>query len=103
MPETVRQHDIGEYAVAYDDKLVRCDARQGREGRGRGGVGRLECAMKQDGCTEMVGDRFGLELGRVVAGTGRIRDDEDAGGTKGTQGLRPGDLNRREAIASEIA
>jgi len=46
MSESVRQDDIGEYAVTYNDKLMRCDVRQGREDRGGAGVGRLECGME---------------------------------------------------------
>jgi hypothetical protein len=56
MGEAVRQDDVGEYAVAYDDELVRCDARKGREGRGGAGVGRLECGMEQDGRAEAMGN-----------------------------------------------
>lgn len=93
MGEPVRQDDVGEYAVAYDDELVRCDARKCRKRCGGAGVGRLECSMEQDVRAEAMGNRFGLELCGVVAGACRVRDNEDAGGPKGTQGLGPGDLH----------
>jgi hypothetical protein len=95
MGEAVRQDDVGEYAVAYDDELVWCDAWKCREGRGSAGVGRLECGMEQDGRAEAMGNGFGLELCGVVAGACRVRDNEDARRPKGTQGLGPGDLHRR--------
>jgi hypothetical protein len=93
MREAVRQNDVGEYAVAYDYKLVWRDVREGRERRGGAGVGGLERGVEQNGCAEMVGDRFGLELRGVIAGAGCVGDDEDARGPKCTQGLGPGDLD----------
>ena len=35
------------------------------EGRCNAGIGGLDCGMEQDGHTEVVQDRFGLELSRV--------------------------------------
>ncbi len=93
MREAVRQDDVGEYAVAYDYKLVRREVREGRERRGGAGVGGLERSVEQNGRAKVVGDRLGLELCGVVAGTGCVGDDEDARGPKGTQGLGPGDLD----------
>ena len=65
MCEAVRQDDTGEYVVTNDDKLMRCHIRQGREGRCNAGIGGLECGMEQDGHTEVVQDRFSLELSQV--------------------------------------
>ncbi len=38
MRKAVSEDDICEYTIAYDDELVRCDAREGRESRGGTGV-----------------------------------------------------------------
>jgi hypothetical protein len=46
MCKTVSEDDICEYTVAYNDELVRCDAREGRESRGGTGVGGLERCME---------------------------------------------------------
>jgi hypothetical protein len=46
MRKAVSEDDICEYAVAYDDELVRCDAREGRESRGSTGVGGFERCME---------------------------------------------------------
>lgn len=93
MRQAVRQDDVGEYAVADDDELVRCHVRKGLEGRGGAGVGGFERGVEQDGRTEMVRDGFGLELGGIVAGPGCVGDDEDARGPKGTEGFGPGNLD----------
>jgi hypothetical protein len=42
MCEAVSEDDVCEYAVAYDNELVRCKAWEGREGRGDTGVRRFE-------------------------------------------------------------
>jgi hypothetical protein len=42
MREAVSEDDVCEYAVAYDDELVRCEAREGREGGVGTGVGGFE-------------------------------------------------------------
>jgi hypothetical protein len=42
MREAVSEDDVCEYAVAYDNELVRCEVRKGREGRSGTGVGRFE-------------------------------------------------------------
>jgi hypothetical protein len=42
MRKAVSEDDICEYSVAYDDELVRCDARESRESRGGTGVGVFE-------------------------------------------------------------
>ena len=73
--EMVCQDNIREYAVAHDDKLVRCKA-----GEGRAGVGRLERGVKQNGRAQVIGNRFCLQLDCIVAR--RVGHDEDARGAK---------------------
>jgi hypothetical protein len=51
--------------------------------------------VEQDGCAQVVGDGFGLQLRRVVARAGRVGDEEDLRGPKGTQGVGPGGLDGR--------
>jgi len=46
MRKAVSEDDICEYTVAYDDELVRCDARESRESRGGTGVGGFERCME---------------------------------------------------------
>jgi hypothetical protein len=70
MREAVSEDDVCEYAVAYDDELMRCDAREGRVGRGGTGVGGFERGVEQYGSAEVVGNGFSLELGCVVTRAG---------------------------------
>jgi hypothetical protein len=46
MRKAVSEDNIREYTVAYDDELVRCDSREGRESRGGTGVGGFERCME---------------------------------------------------------
>ena len=82
--ETMCQDDVREYAVAYDDELVRREV-----GERRAGVGRLERGVERNGRAQVMGDGFWMQLGSIVA---RVRHDEDVRGAKGTQPLmrRPG-------------
>jgi len=54
--ETVRQDHVREYAVTYDDELVRREAGESREGRAGAGVGRLERSVEQNGGAQVIGD-----------------------------------------------
>ena len=65
MRKVVHQDNIGEYAATDNDELMRCDV---QKGHGGAGVGWLEYGVEQDGHTEVVQDRFGLESGSGVAG-----------------------------------
>jgi hypothetical protein len=97
MRDAVGEDDVCEYAVAYDDEVVRRDVvREGIEGGSDAGVGGLECGVEEDGRAEVVRDRVSLELRGVVAGAGCVGDDEDARGPEGTEGLRPGNLDGTE-------
>jgi len=68
--EAVRQDDVREYVVVYDDGLMWREAKEGCEGRTGAGVGRLECGMERNGRTPVIGDGFCLKLGCVVARAG---------------------------------
>jgi hypothetical protein len=46
MREAVSEDDVCEYAVAYDNELVRCEAWEGREGCGGAGVRGFECGVE---------------------------------------------------------
>ena len=62
--ETVRQDDVREYAVTYDDELMWCEAGEGSEGSAGAGVGGLERSMEQNGRAQVMGDGFCLQLTR---------------------------------------